>query len=142
MFKKLKKFSKVILFVPLCMLSSGLNCSEPATVGGPCYEHVMVYINEEIEEYREKFDAREFTLADFKLDYAKDFFYNKYYTYDGRYFAIRFTKGLNYIREADAHLRELEFVSGVRFYSYYYYIHGVYGEEKEFANMEKGLWKN
>ncbi|MCL2821599.1 MAG: hypothetical protein FWD86_00150 [Firmicutes bacterium] len=92
-------------------------CDDSLRPNGSYIDHVLVYIR---KEYNEKFDAREFSLGDFALDNARDFFYFffpnhddiNYPDFDGeRMISIRLIKtGRNHADAAVEYLGNLKFV--------------------------------
>ena len=77
-------------------------------------EMVLVYIREEIEEYRRKFGSQTFTIEDFEWDNVKDIFgYYRSYSQpaSGRFIALELIEtGEEHIEDAIEHLNTLEFV--------------------------------
>jgi len=105
-----KKIYVGVLFIILCMFGA---CSSESISDSPYYGHVLAFIS---EEYNEKFDNREFTLEDFKLNNVKNLYYyyhSSAYHSDlvGRFIALELIKtGKKQANAAITHLSKLDFV--------------------------------
>ena len=104
-----------------CLVLLSMSAGIFSACGGPDYNYIKVYIQ---EDYYQKFDDMEFTLADFKMENAKEFGYYCYndHKYEDGVFvpvATRFIRvylkktGKRYAEQAIKHLEGLDFVDFV-----------------------------
>ena len=119
--KKVNKILGVFIFITVHLFTA-CDWFDPYD-----YSFVLVHIT---EEYSKKYYDREFTLEDFKLKNAKDFFYYESPSSErARVISVRLINAGKELAQAAAkHLKKLDFVSRVEFSPNPTYGNGIHRE--------------